>query len=615
MSSDDWLAAEEDDVTEHEDIMSTETQTDEEERDSTIEWVSIGDLEIDPENIRGETFNRNREEDANLIESIKTQGGVHTSLMIRPAPEDSDADYWVFAGSRRYWASLEAGLDEVPCIVHDVDDVTAAGLSVSENRDRKNVPAWNEAFAVIKHDRKLTFDKSSQKAEHLAEKFGCDTSTIYNYRNLGKLAGETKFLVKDPSEWSQNLTDAVKVQTSVGFEIPDNGLSIQKASAIGSKLGDSDRTIDDILAFAAESITKDHNEVREKAERFAQNDSISIEEAWDDYLKGDYYSNLPLDAPFKDRIIEIRDANTDDEKLEFIVQHLRDEYTAEELDSDKREWAREISHEVGVHPNIMNSAIGTFLLDARRSTENEPTDTDEPDEWVEDMAEDEPTEQPPEDTQTVGDATESGPKDERVSNPPEEPEPVEKTDGWPEGMEPPEEQETLKSPAEVQEAITETDVSGFNDELGDEIEDVEDMLLPGGEEIGSDIENLEEETTQLLDELDDGIADAQKKRSEELLNAWLAHHNALSQAHNLRCPVCGDSHIEYSCHGFSLKESYELSRIAFRDHVRGDPELHETEYADEESDWRDFDGKEEAPSFEEIIEGRNPHKPEDGETA
>src|SRR5262247_4945078 len=77
-----------------------------------------------------------------LVSSIKEKG-VLEPLLVRPS--DVGGRYMIIAGERRYRASIEAGLTEVPCIELDVDDKAVAEISLIENLQRKDLTPFEEA--------------------------------------------------------------------------------------------------------------------------------------------------------------------------------------------------------------------------------------------------------------------------------------------------------------------------------------------------------------------------------------------------------------------------------------------------------------------------------------
>src|SRR6476660_2935190 len=77
-----------------------------------------------------------------LVSSIKEKG-VLEPLLVRPS--DVGGRFMIISGERRYRASLEAGLAELPCIELDVDERDVAEISLIENLQRKDLTAFEEA--------------------------------------------------------------------------------------------------------------------------------------------------------------------------------------------------------------------------------------------------------------------------------------------------------------------------------------------------------------------------------------------------------------------------------------------------------------------------------------
>lgn len=82
---------------------------------------------------------------AALAESVKTEG-VRNPLHVRRMADDR---YEVLAGERRYRASLMAGLERVPVIVHEIDDAAAASLAVLDNLHRADLNPIEETEAIL----------------------------------------------------------------------------------------------------------------------------------------------------------------------------------------------------------------------------------------------------------------------------------------------------------------------------------------------------------------------------------------------------------------------------------------------------------------------------------
>src|SRR6266496_5862027 len=74
-----------------------------------------------------------------LVVSIEEKG-VLEPLLVRPS--DVGGRFMIISGERRYRASLEVGLTELPCIEMDVDDRAVAEISLIENLQRKDLTPW-----------------------------------------------------------------------------------------------------------------------------------------------------------------------------------------------------------------------------------------------------------------------------------------------------------------------------------------------------------------------------------------------------------------------------------------------------------------------------------------
>ena len=86
---------------------------------------------------------RDDEEMEKLAESI-TQHGVLMPGLVRPR---AAGGYEIVAGHRRKFASMKAGIREMPVIVRDMDDDTAVILMVDSNVQRENVLPSEKARA------------------------------------------------------------------------------------------------------------------------------------------------------------------------------------------------------------------------------------------------------------------------------------------------------------------------------------------------------------------------------------------------------------------------------------------------------------------------------------
>ena len=99
---------------------------------------------------------RDDEEMEKLAESI-TQHGVLMPGLVRPR---AAGGYEIVAGHRRKFASMKAGMREMPVIVRDMDDDTAVILMVDRNVQRENVLPSEKARAY-----KMKLDAMKRQGE------------------------------------------------------------------------------------------------------------------------------------------------------------------------------------------------------------------------------------------------------------------------------------------------------------------------------------------------------------------------------------------------------------------------------------------------------------------
>ena len=99
-----------------------------------------------------------------LAESIRTQG-VMQPILVRPVASGAAKDrYEIIAGERRFRASLLAGLTEVPVLVREVPDESAAVMALIENIQREDLNPLEEAQGLqrLVDEFKLTHEQAAQ---------------------------------------------------------------------------------------------------------------------------------------------------------------------------------------------------------------------------------------------------------------------------------------------------------------------------------------------------------------------------------------------------------------------------------------------------------------------
>lgn len=123
-----------------------------------------------------------------LTQSIASQGVIQP-LVVR---EVSGSKFEIIAGERRWRAAKQAGLDEVPVVVRDIDDQVALAIALIENIQRESLTPIEEAKALSRliQDFKMTHKEISQVV-------GRSRSAVSNLLRLLKLSDAVKTLLEN----------------------------------------------------------------------------------------------------------------------------------------------------------------------------------------------------------------------------------------------------------------------------------------------------------------------------------------------------------------------------------------------------------------------------------
>jgi ParB family chromosome partitioning protein len=124
-----------------------------------------------------------------LAESIRTQG-IMQPILVRPLSGDSAGLYEIIAGERRFRAAQLAGLADVPVLVRDVPDESAAVMALIENIQREDLNPLEEAHGV----RRL-LDEFGLTHEQAAQAIGRSRSATSNLLRLLNLTGPVQTML------------------------------------------------------------------------------------------------------------------------------------------------------------------------------------------------------------------------------------------------------------------------------------------------------------------------------------------------------------------------------------------------------------------------------------
>ena len=139
-----------------------------------INKVSISDLVSNKFQPR-KTFDEDSLQD--LTNSIKERGIIQP-IIVRKSSDDS-SKYEIIAGERRWLSAQQAGLNEVPVVITDVDDLKSLEFAIVENVQRNDLNAVEEARGYQRLIEEFSYDQ-----EKVAKFIGKSRSHIANFLRL-----------------------------------------------------------------------------------------------------------------------------------------------------------------------------------------------------------------------------------------------------------------------------------------------------------------------------------------------------------------------------------------------------------------------------------------------
>ena len=203
-----------------------ERQSSQQERIVTIDCNEIDGFQQHPFKVRD---NQDMDE---LIESIQ-KNGVIMPCIVRPK---ENGRYEMVSGHRRKHAAIRAGLDSLPCIVRDLDDIQATILMVDSNAHRPYILPSEKAYAykmrleAMKRQgfrSDLTSAPVGQKfsVEQIAENSTDSKTQIQRYVRLTYLIPELLQMVDNSVEKpieTEALSMAMRPAVELSYLSPEN---------------------------------------------------------------------------------------------------------------------------------------------------------------------------------------------------------------------------------------------------------------------------------------------------------------------------------------------------------------------------------------------------------
>jgi len=123
---------------------------------------------------------------AELTASIREKGILEPLLVRRVGGR-----FEIIAGERRYRAAIEAGLEDVPCVIRESSDAEMMELALVENLQRKDLTAFEEADGLT-----VLAGKYGYTHETMAERLGKSRSSITESLSLGAMPEDVRQLCR-----------------------------------------------------------------------------------------------------------------------------------------------------------------------------------------------------------------------------------------------------------------------------------------------------------------------------------------------------------------------------------------------------------------------------------
>jgi ParB family chromosome partitioning protein len=147
-----------------------------------------------------------------LANSIR-QVGLLEPIIVRPRGQDA---YEVVVGERRYRAAQQAGLDNVPVIIHDYTDDEVMELNLVENIQREDLSAVEKGKVCEQLLKR--FSTKYPTPYTLAKKLGISESHIYEWLQTTSLPTEIqRRIAPEPRRFSSKGEPKIDYQSAVAI--------------------------------------------------------------------------------------------------------------------------------------------------------------------------------------------------------------------------------------------------------------------------------------------------------------------------------------------------------------------------------------------------------------
>jgi ParB family transcriptional regulator, chromosome partitioning protein len=153
-----------------------------------IRLIGLDHIDPNPHQARSELGNIQE-----LMESIKSKG-VLEPILVR----SKGSRFEIIAGERRFIASKNLGLREIPCIEMDVEENEAMEIALIENLQRKDLDLFEEADGL-----QALVDLYNYNHQQVSDKIGKARSTITEILTIAKIPQSVRDIMKASGVFSR----------------------------------------------------------------------------------------------------------------------------------------------------------------------------------------------------------------------------------------------------------------------------------------------------------------------------------------------------------------------------------------------------------------------------
>lgn len=201
---------------------------------STAGAASISEIALEKIYPNPDQPRRNFDEEAlsELAQSIK-EHGVISPITLR---KDTNKQYMIIAGERRFRAAKMAGLVSIPAYIRTAKDEQVMEWALIENIQREDLDAIEIALAYQR-----LMDEYHLTQERMSERVGKKRATVANYLRLLKLPAEIQLGIKEKKIDMGHArailgSTSPEQQLNIYKRILQNGLSVRKVEELVSSI-------------------------------------------------------------------------------------------------------------------------------------------------------------------------------------------------------------------------------------------------------------------------------------------------------------------------------------------------------------------------------------------